>query len=196
MIYQISSGQGPAECELGVAKFLAYLQKYYKISVLETSQGYYENTYRSVRIQTDADLSQFVGSVQWVCPSPYRIGHKRKNWFLDFSSCAEAETEVFDPKQVLFETFRSSGKGGQNVNKVETGVRVIYLPTGQTSVCTDERSQYLNRQKALERLQNAVENENRKKRAEVKNDNWGRHTSLERGNAKVRFEGRFFKKIG
>ena len=31
MIYQISSGQGPAECELGVAKFLAYLQKYYKI---------------------------------------------------------------------------------------------------------------------------------------------------------------------
>ena len=75
MIYQISSGQGPAECELGVAKFLAYLQKYYKISVLETSQGYYENTYRSVRIQTDADLSQFVGSVQWVCPSPYRIGH-------------------------------------------------------------------------------------------------------------------------
>lgn len=42
MIYQISSGQGPAECELGVAKFLAYLQKHYKISVLETSQGYYE----------------------------------------------------------------------------------------------------------------------------------------------------------
>lgn len=119
MIYQISSGQGPAECELGVAKFLAYLQKHYKISVLETSQGYYENTYRSVRITTDTDLSQFVGSVQWVCPSPYRIGHKRKNWFLDFSSCAEAETEVFDPKQVLFETFRSSGKGGQNVNKVE-----------------------------------------------------------------------------
>ena len=99
MIYQISSGQGPAECELGVAKFLAYLQKYYKISVLETSQGYYENTYRSVRIQTDADLSQFVGSVQWVCQSPYRIGHKRKNWFLDFSSCAEVETEVFDPQQ-------------------------------------------------------------------------------------------------
>lgn len=195
MIYQISSGQGPAECELGVAKFLAYLQKHYKISVLETSQGYYENTYRSVRITTDTDLSQFVGSVQWVCPSPYRIGHKRKNWFLDFSSCAEAETEVFDPKQVLFETFRSSGKGGQNVNKVETGVRVIYLPTGQIGFSTDERSQYLNRQKALERLQNAVENENRKKRAEVKNDNWGRHTSLERGNARVKFEGRYFKRV-
>lgn len=195
MIYQISSGQGPAECELGVAKFLAYLQKHYKISVLETSQGYYENTYRSVQIQTDADLSQFVGSVQWVCPSPYRIGHKRKNWFLDFSSCAEAETEVFDPKQVLFETFRSSGKGGQNVNKVETGVRVIYLPTGQTSVCTDERSQYLNKQKAVARLRQMVQSENQQKQAVTRNENWERHTSLERGNARAKFEGRYFKRV-
>lgn len=196
MIYQISSGQGPTECELGVAKFLAYLKKHYAISVLETSQGYYENTYRSVRLETEEDLLQFIGSVQWVCQSPYRPGHKRKNWFLDFSCCATAETEAFDAKLVRFETFRSNGKGGQNVNKVETGVRAIYLPTGQISFSTDERSQYLNRQKALERLQNAVENENRKKRAEVKNDNWGRHTSLERGNAKVRFEGRFFMKVG
>lgn len=196
MIYQISSGQGPAECELCVAKFLAYLQKHYKISVLETSQGYYENTYRSVRITTDTDLSQFVGSVQWVCPSPYRIGHKRKNWFLDFSSCATAETETFDAKLARFETFRSSGKGGQNVNKVETGVRAIYLPTGQIGISTDERSQYLNRQKALERLKAAVETENQKKQAKLQNDNWSRHTNLERGNAKVRFEGRFYKKIG
>lgn len=169
--------------------------KHYKISVLETSQGYYENTYRSVRITTDTDLSQFVGSVQWVCPSPYRIGHKRKNWFLDFSSCAEAETEVFDPKQVLFETFRSSGKGGQNVNKVETGVRAIYLPTGQTSVCTDERSQYLNKQKAVARLRQMVQSENQQKQAVIRNENWGRHTSLERGNARVKFEGRYFKRV-
>lgn len=39
MIYQISSGQGPAECELGVAKFLTYLQKHYAVSVLETHRA-------------------------------------------------------------------------------------------------------------------------------------------------------------
>ena len=49
MIYQISSGQGPAECELGVAKLIAYLQNNYGISVLETSPGYYEGTFRSAR---------------------------------------------------------------------------------------------------------------------------------------------------
>lgn len=196
MIYQISSGQGPAECELGVAKFLTYLQKHYAVSVLETSQGHYENTYRSVRLETKEDLSQFIGSVQWICQSPYRPGHKRKNWFLDFSSCSTAETETFDTKLVRFETFRSSGKGGQNVNKVETGVRAIYLPTGQIGFSTDERSQYLNRQKALERLKAAVETENQKKQAKLQNDNWGRHTNLERGNAKVRFEGRFFREVG
>ena len=77
MIYQISSGQGPAECELGVAKLLAYLQGRYGISVLDTSPGWNEGTYRSVRFFTDTDLSAYLGSVQWVCRSPYRPEHRR-----------------------------------------------------------------------------------------------------------------------
>ena len=81
MIYQISSGQRPAECELGVAKLLAYLQSNYDISVLETSSGYYAGTYRSARFFTEEDLSRFVGSVKWICRSPYRSEHKRKNRF-------------------------------------------------------------------------------------------------------------------
>ena len=124
-----------------------------------------------MRLETEEDLSQFIGSVQWICQSTYRPGHKRKNWFLDFSSCATAETDTFDAKLARFETFRSSGKGGQNVNKVETGDRAIYLPTGQIGISTDERSQYLNRQKALERLKAAVETENQKKQAKLQNDN-------------------------
>ena len=79
MIYQINSGQGPAECELGVAKLLAYLQQYYPITVLEAAKGYHGGTYRSVRFSTEADLSQYEGSVQWICRSPYRPSHKRKN---------------------------------------------------------------------------------------------------------------------
>ena len=194
MIYQISSGQGPAECELGVAKFLEYLTRRCQITVLETSGGCNEGTFRSVRFSTEADLSQYEGSVQWICRSPYRPTHKRKNWFLDFSSCQAARTEEFDPEQVVFETFRSGGKGGQNVNKVESGVRAIYLPTGQAVECTEERSQYANKQKALARLREITRQRNREERAAVKNTDWRCHTSLERGNAGAVFVGMEFEK--
>ena len=189
MIYQISSGQGPAECELGVVKFLKFLQSNYDVSLIDTSAGYNEGTYRSVRVFSEDDLSKYIGSIQWVCRSPYRPEHKRKSWFIDFSLCAVASVEKFDPEKVVYDTFRSGGKGGQNVNKVETGVRAIYLPTGQTVVCTEERSQYANKQKALFRLQEMIKQDNVHRKANEKNGNWCCHTQLERGNAQCRFEG-------
>lgn len=192
MIYQISSGQGPAECELGVAKLLAHLQQNYDVSIIDSSPGYNEGTFRSVRIYSESDLSDYLGSVQWVCRSPYRPEHKRKNWFIDLSACAVAKVEKFDPSQVVFDTFRCGGKGGQNVNKVETGVRAIYLPTGQAVVCTEERSQHANKQKAVARLQALVKQANTDRKAEEKNDNWRCHTQLERGNATIRFVGSEF----
>lgn len=189
MIYQISSGQGPAECELAVAKFLSYLQANYAVSVVDSSAGCNEGTYRSARLFTEEDLSEYLGSVQWICKSPYRPTHKRKNWFIDFSQCAVAEPTEFDPEQVIFETFRSGGKGGQNVNKVETGVRAIYLPTGEAVVCTEERSQYANKQRAIARLRKRILAKNRLHKAVEKNVGWQAHNKLERGNAEVKFEG-------
>merc|ERR1712232_1184420 len=49
-------------------------------------------------------------------------------------------------------TMRSGGAGGQNVNKVESGVRITHLPAGLNVRCTEERSQLLNKNKALKRL--------------------------------------------
>ena len=193
MIYQISSGQGPAECELGVAKFLDYLARNYHVTVLDTFPGYYEGTFRSVRLTTEDDLSSFVGSIQWICRSPYRSAHKRKNWFLDFSICETTDTNDFDLEKVAFETFRSGGKGGQNVNKVESGVRAIYPPTGQAVVCTEERSQYANKQKALTRLRRMIQKEKQQQKASEKNDQWRCHTGLERGNAQKVFKGMEFQ---
>ena len=108
MLYQISSGQGPAECELGVAKFLAYLQRRHQVTVEELSAGYHAETYRSVRLRSDEDLQAYVGSIQWICRSPYRPAHKRKNWFIDFSRLDEVATQsAFDPEQIVYE--RSAG---------------------------------------------------------------------------------------
>ena len=187
MIYQISSGQGPAECELAAAKLLDFFMANYDVTVLDTSAGYHEGTYRSVRIFTENDLSEFLGSVQWVCRSPYRPNHKRKNWFIDFSECRIARTKKFDPERVTFETFRSGGKGGQNVNKVESGVRAIYEPAGLAVVCTEERSQYANKQKAIARLQEIMKAENQQRKAEERNNAWQKHMTIVRGNAKIIF---------
>ena len=193
MIYQISSGQGPAECELGVAKFLEYLQKNYDIAVLDFSEGYYADTFRSVRFSSPDDLSGYVGSVQWVWQSTYRPGHKRKNWFLDFSVCPIASVENFDERQITFETFRSSGNGGQNVNKVETGVRAIYTPNGLSAVCTEERSQFQNKQRAIAKLKSAMTLANAEREAKATNDVWRRHTQIVRGGAVCKFSGLDFK---
>ena len=195
MIYQISSGQGPAECELGVGRFLEYLRKKYNITVLDFSEGYYMGTYRSVRISTPDDLSGFIGSIQWVWQSTYRLGHKRKNWFLDFSECNIAVVENFDERDIKFETFRSGGKGGQNVNKVETGVRAIYVPNGLAVVCTEERSQLLNKQRAIKKLREAMNLSNSENKAKAVNDNWKRHTRIVRGGSVKKFFGLAFKEV-
>lgn len=192
MIYQISSGQGPAECELGVAKMLEYLRGEHAINVLSASAGRNEGTYRSVRFFTEDDLTHYVGSVQWVCPSLFRPHHKRKNWFLDFSVCAVPVLETFNPELVTYETFHCGGKGGQKVNKVETGVRAIYGPADIAVECTEERSQHANKQKALAGLKRIIEAQNEQARAAAKTDDWRRHTQIQRGCASAVFVGTDF----
>jgi len=61
--------------------------------------------------------------------------------------------EVSKEADYRIEKFHCGGKGGQNVNKVETGVRVIHIPTGIAVTSTEERSQYMNKQRALKKLE-------------------------------------------
>ncbi len=183
MEIQLSSGQGPEECELAVGKLLRALQaEFPDIRVTETSPGKRADCYRSVRIISENDLSFIEGSVKWICESPYRPKHKRKNWFVDVSVCAGHMPQEFDESLVRFETFRSGGKGGQHVNKVETGVRAVYLPTGLAVVSTEARSQHMNKRIALNRLCEAIAAQNETDAAGAKALNRLEHTRLERGN--------------
>lgn len=196
MRIQISSGQGPAECEHAVYLLCEEFKKEFSdITVESIVSGAKRECYKSVVFATNRDLSFLEGSVQWICKSPYRKGHKRKNWYVDISMVNKAETQTFDDSQVRFETFRCSGKGGQHVNKVETGVRAVYLPLGLSVEATEARSQHMNRKLALDRLCALIAGINQENIMETDRLNWLEHTRLERGNPIRVYESPDFNRV-
>ncbi len=88
MIVQISAGQGPSECQLAVTKLFNALQKEYGDLVeIFKNRGYEKGCYDSIQFRTEQDLGSLEGTVLWICRSPFRPNHKRKNWYVDVSQC-------------------------------------------------------------------------------------------------------------
>jgi peptide chain release factor len=196
MLLQISSGKGPTECELAVGKFLkVFMEEVKNVKIVEQAKGHYADCYKSVVLAVDEDISDFAGTIKWVAQSPFRPKHKRKNWFIDVSIFGEQEEVDYSGELVRFETFRSGGKGGQNVNKVETGVRAIHIPTGLSVVCTEARTQYLNKKLALNRLSEIISKQNMDAKLLAKQVMWIQHELLERGNPIRVYEGLEFKRV-
>lgn len=195
MLIQISAGLGPEECQIAVGKLFHSLKKEFpEIETVSYKEGNRKDCFQSILFETDSDLSFLQGSVLWICKSPIRKNHKRKNWFVDVSVIPEVET-VSKEEDYKIEKFHSGGKGGQNVNKVETGIRVIHIPTGISVTCTEERSQFMNKQKAIKRIQGilvAMEQENNAKQA---NQSWKEHHELVRGNPVRIYKGMNFEKV-
>lgn len=196
MRIQISSGQGPEECELAVGLLFEELRREEtEISLISSVKGRKRGGFSSIVFETREDLSELEGSVLWVCKSPYRPEHKRKNWYVDVSLLEEVPRVTTD-MQVRFETFRCGGKGGQNVNKVESGVRVIHIPTGLSVVSTEARTQHMNKKIAMNRLCDLLAEQNLDGERKEKELAWLEHTRLERGNPVRVYEGRDFVRKG
>ncbi|KQV61127.1 peptide chain release factor 1 [Pelomonas sp. Root1217] len=77
----------------------------------------------------------------------------------------EAEVITLNPADLRIDTFRASGAGGQHINKTDSAVRVVHLPTGIVAECQDGRSQHSNKAKALQVLQARIQEKERSERA-------------------------------
>lgn len=194
MRIQISSGKGPAECEKAVGLLYRELFKETNdIRLISCIRGKKREGYSSILLETDHDFSGLEGSVLWICKSPYRPNHKRKHWYVDVSIIKQLP-KIPEEKLVRFETFRCGGKGGQKVNKVETGVRVIHIPTNTAVVSTEARTQHQNKQIAMNRLCEILVEMNRLNGRQEKTLAWLEHTRLERGNPVRIYEGEEFER--
>ena len=199
LLIQITAAHGPTECEYAARLTLRELLKEAQregaaLQLLEempTAAGC-----KSALLRIDAEvmplwLKDWLGTIQWVFDSPFRLHHPRKNWFVAVQRC-EAPEALPQDSEILFQACRASGKGGQHVNTTDSAVHAIHVASGIAVKVMTERSQHANKRLALlliaRRLAERTEEADDQLRAERRM----RHHRLERGNPRRTFRGERF----